>query len=244
MEDLKKRLRAIIGKNYDEFIDDLSNLSFHNMVKVIQIISQVRERRFNRKKRLLRNMSKDIPESTFEKLLASEKNKKIRLAIKTQAYLALRVSEVVLVKKCQIDFLRKRILVYSEKTNDYDILPLPRKIEDDLGIWISENKKQIKNSGGYSFFSGGQTHISKNFLRKHIRESLKKISPVYAKASDGRLLRLYSSHSLRAYGISRFYEMSGHDIELTREFARHKHIKDTQIYIHKDYERMWNILRG
>jgi integrase len=245
-KDLKQGLRQVTGHDYSDLVDDLSGLPKAKLIKAIGYISDIRKRNFTRKKRMLGNMSKALTESMFQALLATETKQKFKVAYFVQGMLALRVSEVARLKVSDFDFENKRVFIHSLKTDQTDTLPLPSNVEKCVSNWIEQNREKIHEKQDYIFFSDyrSENHISDVVLRGEIREKLAKVGQnVYATSSDGRRLNLYSSHSLRAYGISRFYRKCGKDTELTRQFARHDDIKDTVLYLEKDYQKMEKVLR-
>jgi len=246
MEQLKAKLRKYVPKEQAEIIDSLNDLSKAELIEVIGVFTEIRKKRFRRTKRKLGELSKALTDQMFQELLDNEKDEKYRLAYTVQGLLALRVSEVTNLKVEDIDFNKKCIYINNRKVDRVDVLPLPYELEQPLFLWISKNKAIIHQKEGYIFFSSfkDRKQISDNNLRNRIRGMFNEISnKEYGESCDGRKLNLYSSHSLRAYGISRFYEISGYDSELTRQFARHSNMKDTVLYLRKDYNKMTQLLR-
>ena len=61
-----------------------------------------------------------VKEEELEKFFSVIGNKKHLMCFKLQAYLGLRISEAVKVNISDIDFIRRKIRVYSEKTKNLE----------------------------------------------------------------------------------------------------------------------------
>lgn len=67
-----------------------------------------------------RNINRNFSDEELEKFFGVIENKKHLMCFKLQAYLGLRISEAVKVNLNDIDFTRRKIRVYSEKTKEMD----------------------------------------------------------------------------------------------------------------------------
>lgn len=244
--DLKMELNKLDSTYNDELFDYISNLSHQKLIKVISVISQIRKRKFKRGKRLLGSLSKALPEELFNTIIDLENNPKFKLAIKTQGILALRVSEVVTIQVSDIDFIENKIIIKNHKCDTIDELPIQETLANELKQYIKKYKKQIEFKNNYIFFGSKKNHITKDSLRNKIRKliNLTGMQKKYVSSIDGRKLNLYSSHSLRAYGITKFYNVCGGDIILASMYARHKDIKDTQLYVDRSYKDMKKVIQN
>lgn len=183
---------------------------------------------------MLGNLSKALPEDVFQYIINHEDNQRYRLAYMTQAYLALRISELMQIHKKDINTHNCSITIFADKNDQYYTLPIPQFLCIDLLDYIQNLKDHDKVFPSKTLY--------KNRLRKILEKSGKQL--YYARSEDGRVLPLYSSHSLRAYGITWFYYESGKDIELTRQFARHKDLEKTSLYIERNENKIRDIVNN
>ena len=191
-----------------------------------------------------RNINRNFSEEELDKFFSVVDNKKHLLCFKLQAYLGLRISEAVKVNISDIDFNRRKIRVYSEKTKQMDFLHLHDLAFESVQEWVRSHAKEIEEHQGFLIFSDYKTgHISKDRMRNYFREYLKKaklddcyveISTVgkqcYGK-SQSRKLRRLSTHSLRHYYVTKVYKKTLNPV-VTQKCARHRSFKSTSCYIH------------
>lgn len=243
------------GKTYS--IDDIPK---QKLIGLITALSRVRKRRYSRlKEKKYGNLNKGFTHEELLKFFGACKQPKARLAFMMQAFLGLRVGEVVKVKAEDIDFFNNRIRVFTEKARVTDFLYLHESIRGVLHTWINENPNQIKEHGGYVLFSENVTenrqHISDAWLRKEFRDvcKLAGLDEWYAEADDtdhpvrkrngrNRKLHRLTTHSLRHYFITKVYN-SSKNIKHTQKLARHTDIKSTQVYIYTNPEELEETMR-
>lgn len=114
------------------------------------------------------------------------------------------------------------------------------RVPKPVGLKIEALRREMRKRG-YStaasepvFQSNRRTAISKRAIQKRFVEWQE-----WAKFD-----RQFVLHELRHTAIMMAYEASGHDIEATRRFARHRDIKTTQEYLHASDDTMDQISRG
>jgi len=193
-----------------------------------------------------KNINRDFSEEELEKFFGVIGNKKHLMCFKLQAYLGLRISEAVKVNINDIDFKRRKIRVYSEKTKEMDFLHLHDLGFDTVQNWVRSRAKEIEEHDGYLIYSDYRKwHVSKDRMRSFFREYLEKaglddayveIATVgkqcYGKAPSRKLHRL-STHSLRHSFITKIYKKTLNPI-VTQRCARHRSFKSTSCYINID----------
>lgn len=253
-EDLKDRLREVVGKDCVS-IEDASNLSKWKLIEVIKIFGIIRARKYERRHSLLGDMQKALTEEIYNKLLKVEKNPKIKLAIKVQGLLALRISEVEILKITNIDFKGHMVRIYEPKTDKFRDVPMCKEIEKELLKHIKKNRNKINAHNGFIFYSENVTedrqHISKNWLAHEIEKKIEEtgMQKVYVIDRSGKPRHLYTSHSLRGYGIMKFHKnqqrvLGRTDIILTMKFAGHKKIENTMRYTRVDHQEIFNVVQS
>jgi len=193
-----------------------------------------------------KNINRNFSKEELEKFFSCIDNKKHLLCFKLQAYLGLRISEVVRVNLNDIDFNRRKIRVYSQKTNQMDFLHLHDLAFESIKTWVQIHTKDIQEHKGYLIFSdyrGG--HVSKHVMRNFFKLYLKKaqLDDVYVelytvgnqcngKAKSRKLYRL-STHSLRHYFVTEVYKKTLNPV-VTQKCARHRNFRSTSYYINID----------
>ncbi len=193
-----------------------------------------------------KNINRNFSDEELDKFFSVVSNKKHLLCFKLQAYLGLRISEAVKVNLSDIDFNRRKIRVYAEKTEQLDFLHLHELAFESIQKWVRIHAKEIEEHQGFLIFSE-QTkgHLSKDRMRNYFRAYLKKaglddcyveISTVgkqcYGKAGSRKLHRL-STHSLRHYYVTKVYKETMNPV-VTQKCARHRSFKSTSCYINID----------
>jgi integrase len=224
--------------------DFLNSLAKHDLIELIGLLSRERARRYRRRKdRKYGNINKGFTEDELENFFACCTHPKAKLAFQMQGYLGLRIGEVVQVRLDDIDFIRRRIKVQTEKARTGDALYLHDRIYEPLKNWVDEHAEAIAQSGGFILFSSNinrhEPHISAHWLRKAFREAamLAGLNEHYGRsdetAADKRQRKLYrlTTHSLRHHFISSVYRATK-DPVVAQKVARHRDLKSTSTYIY------------
>ncbi len=233
-----------------EFLEEFfGNLSKNKLERISRILTKVYQHKYKKKKdRKYGNMQKGFSEGELQKFFSVINNEKHLLAFKIQAYLGLRVGEVIKVNLADLDFEKRSLKIFTEKAHTGDFLHLHDLIFEPLIQYVRKYQNLISANKGYLFYSDSRkaktSHISvdslRNLFRKYARKS--NLDESYAEAEDhknqirklngnNRLLRRLSTHSLRHYFISRTYQNTLDPIT-TQKLARHQDLSSTQIYIH------------
>ena len=100
-----------------------------------------------------KNINRNFSDEELDKFFSVVSNKKHLLCYKLQAYLGLRISEAVKVNLNDIDFNRRKIRVYSEKTKEMDFLHLHDKVFESVQKWVRIHAKEIEEHQGFLIFS-------------------------------------------------------------------------------------------
>jgi len=167
------------------------------------------------------------------------------------ANLGLRVGEVVEIKVDEIDLVKNKIRVHTEKAHTGDFLYLHSSVRKLLYLWIENFQDEIMDHEGYVLFSENKSvkrqNISSNWLRKYFREIcyIANLNEFYGYADDSgnnremenRKLYRLTTHSLRHYYITHIYNGCKNPLH-TQKLARHRSFKSTQVYIHSSPEEL------
>ena len=216
------------------------------LVLVSGIILPPREKTKGPRKSWSKNINRNFTEEELEKFFSVVDNKKHLLCFKLQAYLGLRISEAVKVNISDIDFTRRKIRVFAEKTDQMDFLHLHELAFETIQNWVRIHQKEIEEHDGFLVYSDYKKgHITKDVMRNFFRGYLKKAKlddiyvelyttgkQCYGKAKSRKLYRL-STHSLRHYYVTKVYRKTLNPI-VTQMCARHREFKSTSCYINLD----------
>lgn len=242
-----------------EFVP-IHSLSKKRLVNLITALSDMRKKKYLRRRdKRYGNLNKGFTDEELVKFLKACRHTKAKIAFMMQAFLGLRVGEVVKVKAEDVDFCKNRIRIFTEKANTVDFLYLHRAIRGVLYDWVGKNQDEIAAHSGYIFYSENMAenreHISDNWLRKEFRDVCKLcgLDEWYAEADDDkhpffkthnrhRKLHRLTTHSLRHYFITKVYKRSN-NMKHTQKLARHTDIQSTQVYIYTNPEELENTLR-
>lgn len=218
----------------------LARLSKHKIEHIITLASEERKRRFKRQKDCKRgNINKGFTKEELDQFLKHVKNPKAHLAFTLQAYLGLRVGEVVSIKLQNIDLTQRQLYVQTEKAHTGDRLYLHDQAFAVLAPWIQKHREAIIAHEGYVLFGKEQyQHLSSAWLRGYFRKALKRagLDQVYAKSTEPiektpRALHRFSTHSLRHYFGTSVYKQTK-DPVITQRLLRHTEPGSTMTYIH------------
>lgn len=227
-------------------------LSMHDLENIRSLASDTIKERFVRPKKCKRGkLSPYITKHKWEKILRAEKNIKFRFCYYLMRKLALRVGEVVELNIKNINLELKEIFIITEKSQMPDKCFLDQESTQKLKEWIKDHEAEILINKGFIFCpcalsNSIRTHISKDTIRNHFREAVKKagVQTAYGHAfNQNRVLNLLTTHSCRHSGITDFY-LKTKDLVLTQKYARHQDIKSTMVYIHHTEEDMRNALEN
>lgn len=240
LDDVRKEMRHFINKPYiSQYVSDFAELSFNEQKQWSKLNGAIRDISYARdRKRKLGDLSKAMPEHIFHQLVDHFSDRpKLRMLVLTQGYLGLRVSEVVKLKCSSLDFVQNLVTVDADKTDRMERVPMPKTLREELRKYVFEFDAEIKRSGGFLFPSDYtyyfRNHIHPQYYARKIVEALDQlgVNTIYTTDIKGKKRRLYTSHSLRGFGITKFYIMSNYDIYRTMKFSRHRDIKSLLLYL-------------
>jgi integrase len=235
-----------------ENLDQLFSKSKQDLRELSKIVNWIIAEKYKRKnQRYLGNEARYMPDSVFNSLLEHfhKVNQRIELIVQFEGLEASRIGDVVELKLENFDFKEHEVRVYNHKADRWYKVPLEIHLEQNIKKFIEENKEQIKIHHNYIFFSNNlvqkRDFLSKDWVRNKIREAVNYLGlqKVYATSIDGKKLNMYSSHSLRSHAITRAYNLSGGDVQVSKELADHKKTDTNFLYIAKDHKKLENIMR-
>ena len=100
-------------------------------------LGKIKKRKFNRSKETkYGNINRGFTEEELKKFFKCCKNEKAYLAFFLMANLGLRVGEVVKIKTEDIDFIKKKIRISTEKAHTGDFLYLHSRVQKLLLYWV------------------------------------------------------------------------------------------------------------
>lgn len=182
---------------------------------------------------------KYLREEEFEKLLTflySRKSPSLKICILSMAYLGLRVSDAVELKRTNFnhDFTIMTKTIRKTKKTLTRILP---------GILVKQLKHYYRNWSSYMiddylFFANYCNQSKNKYLQKStIQIFFSKLRKHYGwdipyhTRSDGKTLHRISPHVCRHYAAWKYYKASGNDGRAVQQMLGHKHIDTTMKYI-------------
>jgi integrase len=192
----------------------LQELKKHQLKQLQKAVSrELRERYAKHKGPKYGNLQKGFRTDEFTLFLQNVKNPKAQLAYQLQAYLGLRVGEVVQIRLGDIDWEHRRLFLITEKSQTHDSLYLHDKAYNLLQAWVSQYHKEIVSNDGYLLFAEARTrsrnprlHISPNWLRNYLRQNIRRsgLEMTYAQSIERngrtpRTLHRLTTHSLRHF---------------------------------------------
>jgi len=249
-------LRTVSTQETVEWFEEIFQFLSERKLKLVRKgLNKVYHRKYKKtKKPKYGNINKGFTEQELQRFFnyfMLPKEEKQLLAFVCQAYLGLRVGEVVKIKREDINFEEKQIRIYTEKAKTNDILYLHDQVRIPLFNWCEKQKESIEKKQGFVFFSRNPTlhrdSISPNHLRNKFREICRRahLDSWYCESDDTnpdynkkpRKLHRLTTHSLRHYYITRVYQ-STLDPIVTKKLARHQDLGSTQIYINTSKEAL------
>ena len=115
----------------------VEELSYHKLSGLIKKISKIKETKYKRSKETkYGNINRGFTEEELKKFFKCCKNEKAYLAFFLMANLGLRVGEVVKIKTEDIDFIKKKIRISTEKAHTGDFLYLHSRVQKLLLYWV------------------------------------------------------------------------------------------------------------
>ncbi|MBI4448355.1 site-specific integrase [Candidatus Woesearchaeota archaeon] len=216
----------------------LEDLSKHQLERIITKVSSVIKKKYKRvKEPKYGSLNRGFTDSELRRFLGCIKNEKAWFCFNLMANLGLRVGEVVMLKWEDIDFINKRVKVYTEKAKTIDFLPMTERVQKLLRLWVRK-LQDYANKEDYLFQGQNREYISPNWLRKEFRIAceLADLNETYGESEERmidrkRVLYRLTTHSLRHYFITKVYNKTKNPIHSQR-LARHKDFGSTQVYIH------------
>lgn len=232
----------------------LWNLSYAKLQRIMRVASRVKEQKYRlRRGKRYGTLNRGFTDEELSRFLAHVTFPKAKVCFELMALLGLRVGEVVTIKRTDIDFENRLLVLRTEKAGTLDALPLHDRVLAVLHAYLSQYGGAVRQHDEWLFFSGNVTthrdHISPHWLRKEFRETLvrARLVTVYGHSieTDVRrrarpLLRL-SSHSLRHYFLTSVYRTSK-DLVVTQRLARHANPNTTLTYINTTQDRLREVI--
>ncbi len=254
------------GDNTDktEFIktatstDFLWNLTREDLKRITKAVRTVKEKKYLRRRvpkyRLpgAKAMKLEDVDKFFSTFLPEEW--RIKALFLVQAFLGLRIGEVVQLNIKDIDFQAKQIRIRTEKQGPFAVIDsmfLHEKLESLLLDYISTYETQITKHGGFLFWALNtkcktpyfSSDRARNVFRRVCeRAGLNQTYGVREPYSDlekwkpGKLY-YYTTHSLR-YAFAHFLARNNVPIEVAKHLMRHKDISTTQVYYQRPKEEV------
>ena len=159
---------------------------FDNIIEYCNISSQYKikelSKLINRKKRekyptknevKYGNLSKFLEKEEFEFILSFEVREKIILAYEFMYNMGLRVSEVCEIK--ETDIIQDQLIIRNIKGNRNDTLPIPLNLLNKLKKHIEKNKRKIRKSDDFIFYSESRSKVRKNISKDWLRNNWRKL---------------------------------------------------------------------
>jgi integrase/recombinase XerD len=161
--------------------------------------------------------NKKLPEilslEEIKKIVESTINIKHKLIIKLIYGTGLRVSEIINLKKEDVNFKEDLIKVNLAKGKKDRFVKLPLSIKEDLSMYVK------LNNGEYLFESNRGGKLTKKTIGKIVQTSAKK-SNIKKRVYPHLLRHSFATHLLE----------SGTDLRIIQKLLGHSDIKTTQIY--------------
>lgn len=231
----------------------MPRLGKHKIRELRKVIDKHMKQRFQLKNKIPKygSLNKGFTELQLQAFLRVVDKPKYNLLFSYMAYLGLRIGEAVKVNTKDIDFQNREIRIRSEKTHVLDLLIIPLHLFQQTEEFVSQHKSQIENAQGYLFFRDferghrAEPYVEQNYVRKLFREYANEsgLEEVYdvTEEQNGRVkrkLHLLTTHSLRHYAITHFYNQTKNWL-MTSKFARHLAPSTTTTYIYQDREELY-----
>ena len=211
-------------------------LGKHRIEGLQRLITKYFNKRFKGKNRipLYGSLNKGFNEQQLQVFFKAIDNPKYLLLFSFQAYCGLRIGEAIRVNINDVNFQTRELKIKSEKTNLMDRGIIPIHLFQQLQEFIAKHKAEIDKAGGCIFFkeegksSRKDEYLDVDYARKKFRDYIIKagLNEEYGESEESsdkrrrRRLHILTTHSLRHYAITKFYNQTKNWL-LTSKFARH-----------------------
>ena len=234
--------------------DALNSIARDDLKKIIQNCGKFKERKYKRRRapkygmRGFKAMPLDQVDRFFSCFRPEEHRFKVLFLI--QAFLGLRIGEVVKINLKDIDFQNKQIAIHTEKKHydAVDFLYIHEKLEPLLLDYIALYEKEIQEKENYLFFAETRKcktpYVSSERANQIFRKACGRagMNQTYGEREElsglpfvkGKLYR-WTPHSLR-HSFGKFLAKRKIPIEIAQHLLRHTDIKNTLIYYVPDKE--------
>ena len=158
----------------------------------------------------MRKLPKTLTEQEILKLFSMVYNPKHKMQLQLMYYCGMRISEMLNVKKADIDLKEQIIKIVQGKNSQDRIIPIPKPLLHDLKIYLLEP------------FMDNEDQLFKTSSRA-TQGMMERLSKKYGQKIHPHMLRhSYATHVLE----------QTNNLELVRDLLGHSDIKITQIYTH------------
>lgn len=223
-----------------------------------QLVAKHYARKFNVKNKPLKygTINKGFTELELEAFLRAIDSPKYRLLFSYQAYLGLRIGEVVKVNVKDINSNRE-LTIFTEKARVLNTLIIPIPLYEQTKDYILSHRQEIDEAQGYLFYTDKIGHskreiayLEQNYVRKIFRGYVRSanLDEVYAESDESvqgrskRQLHRLTTHSLRHFAVTTFSKKTNGNLILTSKFARHLNPSTTLNYIHSDKSELYSFI--
>lgn len=228
----------------------LFSLPREKLKTIMKHVRKVKERKYERRKNLkykylgYKTMSIEEANTFFSAFYPDEYREKAMFL--TQAFLGLRIGEVVQIKLEDINFEQKQVRVKTEKQGPFEVIDslyLHEPLEQLLLDYVTIYEKEIILHKGFLFFARTKRGVNpfinsgeaRNIFRKvcnragmnehyGLREPINKLKGF----KPGKLHR-YTTHSLRG-AFAQFLRIQGVPAEIRSQLMRHKSRETLKFY--------------
>lgn len=177
-------------------------------------------------------MSQESMENLFSNIQFDEglSGKRDRVILGLFYATGIRLSELVNIKKCDIDFYNSTIKVLG-KRNKERIIPIYTGILTEIKQYISIQEEQgLKND--FLFLTEKGEKVYNKFVYRVVNKYLEQITTVNKK-SPHVLRHSFATHLLN----------NGADLNAVKELLGHANLAATQIYTHNTFEKIKNVYK-
>jgi integrase len=221
----------------------LGSLPKHELDRIIHTVLAEKKKRFRRRKeKKYGAMNKGFTDEELKKFFGCCNHPKAHLAFRLMSQLGLRIGEVVKIRLQDVDLVKRKLYVLTEKAHTGDFLYLHDEVFELLRAWIDTYDDEIRKNEDYLLYSevgwNKQRHISPFWLRNEFQRVrlLAGLHEWYGKSDETldrpqRTLYRLTTHSLRHHFITKVYK-TVKDPVTAQKLARHTNIKSTMVYIH------------
>ena len=245
LDNAKAVLRAVMPKCSKHRLEELQRMVSEYYMKAWK----------HRKTPKYGSIQKGFKQDELDRFFSVITDDRYKLLFSYQAYLALRIGEVVVLNLKDFNFEIRELRVKTEKAHTLDTLKIPDFLFIQTLEYVDTHKKEIDGSQGFLFYTDAWAnspyqHINLNYARKVFRDytQLAGLTEIYDTSEESQadrpkrnLFRL-TTHSLRHYGITRFNRAVHGDIILTQKYARHSEISSTQTYIYTSKDELYSAI--